>query len=619
MLQNVQLSTGGSRIDLWRPDASSDGQKMAITEQTAPAQISSVLWALSSPTERSALVAATPVASVGAIGAGGESVRVPLYRNDTAASFSRRIVEAVADKAHLDGKARADFIERNASSGIEYNNKSGEAAFRALYADTITGAVEGRLVTVGVNSLMAAVEAFKQSRTPGENAADAVRRELGGDWNPVGRDDAQRALDLINSLSGEEKRAAIANLASDGTLNRLAGSMTTDGFIAGLVSGAMTTDQQGNAMNALVKDLGGDELALLSRAFAGTPGSLGGRDAVLRFADAINTTATVDAKRDFVMANIGRMTDAPQFTQLGAFGSRREILGDIDAIAASRVLAKLDPTLPQTRQAFLKLAENPNEFAALLDASVGRTNQLGKPGIDGRAPQGDPSDYEAIMRNSATLSGSSDANDALKTSLFDQGISIATRARPEDQSRLFAAMTPIVNANAENIVGRSIGDGYSPNALKPYVAGLINSGNYAALGELKDRLAKGNDLAGNAGERFADGKSAGRLGWLAGTVQRVLDDNKANDKTRLDTWTAISKTGLKLADKFAPKAIGIPASILSEWVGPGLQNVAGASSNPSVNEQLKGASPNGGAEPTPKQKAEIAFFEAMVQRAQRAP
>ena len=631
MNMSVQPTTQGGIASnlLWsEPTGKREFDDGALVAMPVPANISSVLWKLSSTAERYTLLgasAATAVAAVSVAGSsGGETVNVPIRRSDTFETFDRRIVEAAAEKAGLVGQSRADFIQSNLNATLSFDGKTGQAAFDAIYASKITNGIQTRMVAVDIENLLKSAADHEAGRTAVQRAVDAVRSELGGEWVPIGRDDAERALAQINGLSDVDKRAVVNELGKDGSLDRLAQAITQDSTITNLISGGMTADQQRTAMDNLVKGLGGSELELLSNAFARAPGWMGGYDATTRFADAIGANASPDAKRDFIMANIGAMRDGANFTQTGAFNSNRIINADIDAVAASRVLASMDAWLPQTREAWNALANQPDQLRGVIDASVNRTEKLGKRGgFEGRAPTYDPSTYETLMRKAAALPASTPAqkteNDQLRATVFELATGAFTMTRVgENEGRLTAALVPIVNASANTIVQRATGDGFTGNTLKPYIASLIATGNYAAIGDLKDRLARGDDLCGDPRTRFSEGNTSGRLGWLAGTVQRVLDDNKADDKAQLDTWAAIGKTGLKLADKFAPKSVGVPASILSEWVGLGLQRTVG-STNTQASETLRGSSPAPGPEPTEVEKRETSYFEAMVQRAQRAP
>jgi hypothetical protein len=562
-----------------------------LEQMGAPDNVSTVLWRLSSPEERRELLAENTTVSVGQQrGYQVESVNVPLYDNDTSLTFNLRIAEAVADKAKLSGNSRAEFIKSYVDSPLTYGDKSGEAAFAALKQNTLKGRFPAATVTVNVGELVAKAKEQDAARAPGLKAADAVRNELGSGSITLGRDDAERALNLLNNLSDADKRAAINDLAADGTLNILANAITQDGIVAGLVSGGMTTDQQSVAMSSLIKGLGGSELAKLSTAFANTSGvSFGGYNAVVRFSDAIAKTADIDVKRDFILSNIGQMNDKPNFYQNGAFSSTRQIGGDIDAIAASRVLASMDGTSPQTRQTFEALATRPDQLGALLDAATGKVTSIASagraPSQTGKQTSFDPSTYQAIMRNAAALpttSGSDNqAIDDIRVTIFNQANRILSDSNYSgDKIKIATGMVPLVGSSPNAIVQNAVTDGVTkPNSLRPLVEQLIKSGDYESIGLLKDKLISEN-YSGDPTKK----NSIYRAGVFTGTVVSALDNVKADGQSRAKVAEALTKNIARIAG-------GTIAGSAGDWSGLIYKEITDASfkkTDGAARDQLKG-------------------------------
>lgn len=434
------------------------------------------------------------------------------------------------------------------------------------------------------------------SPPPSKDAVDTVHKSMeSGFFNPITNGDVKNAVGALTGLDAANTRAAISELAKDGTLDKLA-SEINDGKTFGL--GGLSADEKRDFFAEMAKDLGGAELKSLSDAFAKAGGDYHGKADVEALGKAIATHATADAKLDYVKAQAGSTLDhaadtTSPFTLGGSI--RATSHGDAEAAAVGQVLASLKGNPAVAEQALKALS--PEQLRGVLAASIHREEMDTTSVTMGGAAHSnsttlDTSTYKAILEAGAQ---STDAD--FKARLFAEGsavlksvpqqnllLGVSVMDRDAATRTMAEGLTAVLRSDVSGVMrelsfNAETRDG---TAFATYAKQMLNDKQTEPLADMMQQLQVGGAKNENPINRFEattqvtlpDGtkvdryENAAALGHYVGGVQAAAASITTDRKEQAELLTAVLKSGLTLVDKsgVGGKGVGTAAAVAKEWV-----------------------------------------------------
>jgi hypothetical protein len=433
-----------------------------------------------------------------------------------------------------------------------------------------------------------------------KDAVDTVHKSLeSGFFNPITNGDVKKAVGALTGLDAANTKAAISELAKDGTLDKLA-SEINDGQTFGL--GGLSADEKRDFFAEMAKDLGGAELKSLSDAFAKAGGDYHGKADVEALGKAVATHATADVKLEFVKAQAGSTLDydADTSSPFNLIGSTQVTShGDAEASAVGEVLASLMGNPAVAEQAFKALS--PEQLRGVLDASIDRveidSTTVSLSGAGGGASHTNSTSLDASTFKGLLEAGAQSTDPDFKARLFAEG-SAVLKSVPEQNlllginsfdreaatKTMAEGLTSVLQSDVSGVMrelsfNAETRDG---TAFASYAKQMLNDKQTEPLADMMQQLQVGGAKNEDPINRFEattqvtlpNGtkvdryENAAALGHYVGGVQAAAASITTDRKEQAELLSAVLKSGLTIVDKsgVGGKGVGAAAAVAKEWV-----------------------------------------------------
>jgi hypothetical protein len=426
-----------------------------------------------------------------------------------------------------------------------------------------------------------------QSQDPVDSAVNKIKDRLSTsafDW-AVTHGDVKAIADTFKGLNAQECNEVI-NRLSDETLNKMAQEIV-DGKVFNL--GGLSATERQNFFADMASKLDGQSLKKLSDAFADTDRNSGGYSYVEELGMAVAAHASNAVKVDYVKALASSTIDKPNFSEGHIYGNVFQ-QGDAEALAIGHVLASLKNDPSAAEQAFDSL--DATQMQAIMSAAVGANDTISS------NFSGLPSMITTFRNPSLAgdiLSAASHIDNAdLKAHIFNVGAQtlqelnknydglLASTALEKDQvaKHITNGLTEIIDSDTTGVV-RELAyneDTFDGTAMSIYAKQMLKSGQDAKLGEQMARLQFGNDLKGNAIERFEQTvipnskndpryENSGAIGYFVASVYVATESITKDVEQQRKIITSVLKSTLAVIDKVnSNKMVSGAASVSKEWV-----------------------------------------------------
>lgn len=422
---------------------------------------------------------------------------------------------------------------------------------------------------------------------PVQDAAATIDSKMDtGFLNPVTNGEIKNVVQEITDLPAQQADELVDQLASDGTLDRVANEIM-DGSILGL--GGLSKDERQAFFADMAGKLDGDSLGRLSDSFAQTDEDSGGFDPVTEIGSAVATHASPQTKVDYI-ASIQSGIETGNRSDFG-IGYSSSSSTDAEAVAAGEVLGSLRGTYAE--DAFNTLG---NDLPAVLASSIDeRLMTVASSAGASNTVTWNADNYEAIMGAAASMS---DAD--LKAQVFDAGVEMLRQVRDTNNviggltvmgkddtlAQITDGLTAIIDSDTTGVMreltlNATTRDG---SDFAAYAKEMLNQGREDVLGEQMGRLQVGNDGTENAVERLYESEdvpytdqdrlpNAASLGYFVGSVHAAVTSIDADVAHQQEVTTAILKSALTVVDKASGLGgpttgltVGTSAAVAKEWM-----------------------------------------------------
>lgn len=365
-----------------------------------------------------------------------------------------------------------------------------------------------------------------------DQATQTVKDKLdqSGWFNDVTNDELKDIATTFDQLNPTQRNQVLANL-SDGELKTLAEESGSWGVLG---TGGLSRDEKRAMLEDLAQGADGAQLERLSRAFSG-------EDDAKLLGDAIASHASPDAQLQFVQRMAGRVESDPQVALQvaqaigGMKGSASHVDRALEALSGGKLHAVVDAAQQENLSTHASMYGG---ATSVLTYDVEPLQALIEAGATGNSVEQKARLFDAA----ATV-----LNDISKVSTFTPGMGVLKNNAEE---KLTQSLSKLLTSDTNGVMGELESQFRSGKAITTFTKQMIEQGRTDELKVIVTQLQRGNDLKGDALQRFSTPDANGQythaqtLGYFVGSVHAAAYKMRGDVDRQISTFKAIFGGGL---------------------------------------------------------------------------